>query len=107
MAQRVQVVLTDDLDQSPANQTVSFGLDGVEYEIDLSDANAAALRNALARYVASARKIGGRRRSASAAAHKSTSANEIRTWAQEQGMAVSARGRVSGELRAAFERAHR
>jgi len=60
MAQRVQVQMVDDLDGSEASQTVPFSLDGVTYEIDLSEENASALRDELARYVASARRIGGR-----------------------------------------------
>lgn len=62
MAQKVSIVLVDDLDQSAATQTVSFGLDGTSYEIDLSDENAAALREALAGYVGVARKVSGRSR---------------------------------------------
>ena len=62
MAQKVVVSLVDDLDSSEADETVEFGLDGATYEIDLSDANAAALRDRLADYVAHARRSGGRRR---------------------------------------------
>lgn len=112
MAQRVNIVLTDDLDGSDATQTITFGLDGAEYEIDLSDAHADDLRNALAQYVAAARKSSargsatrGRRRAASTPA-SGTSANDIRQWAQEQGMTVSSRGRVPAEVRAAYEAAH-
>ena len=56
MAQKVQVLLVDDLDGSEATETVSFGLDGVSYEIDLSSGNAGGLRNELAHYVDHARK---------------------------------------------------
>lgn len=110
MAQRVQIVLTDDLDQTEAAETVSFALDGATYEIDLSEANARGLREALATYVAAARKTGGsakkrpqppRRKSAGGA-----TANEIRAWAVEQGMNVSSRGRVSAEVREAYENSH-
>ena len=59
MAQKVNIVLVDDLDGSEASQTVSFGLDGTTYEIDLGDKNAAALREALAGYIGHARKVGG------------------------------------------------
>ena len=60
MAQKVHIVLEDDLDGSDASQTVSFGLDGATYEIDLNDKNAAALRDALAKYVGHGRKVGDR-----------------------------------------------
>ena len=113
MAQRVNVVLVDDIDESEAAETVSFGLDGVQYEIDLSEANADALREALAPYVGHARRSagrGGRRRSSSAARSSrrsaAGSAAEIRAWARENGWNVPDRGRVSAEVRAAYEAAH-
>ncbi len=62
MAQQTIVTLVDDLDGSQADQTVEFGLDGVSYEIDLSEPNAAKLRDALAGFVSHARRTGGRRR---------------------------------------------
>ena len=63
MAQRVNVVLVDDIDGNDAEETVSFALDGVDYEIDLSDKHAGELRNALSLYVGHARRTGGRRKS--------------------------------------------
>ena len=62
MAQRVQIILEDDYDGGVAEETVSFGLDGAEYEIDLSAKNAANLRDALAPWLGHARKTGGRRK---------------------------------------------
>lgn len=108
MAQRVEIVLTDDLDQSKADSTVTFAYAGATYEIDLSNANRAALEEALAPYIGAARKVSAGRRSSVAKrkAASGASANEIRTWAQAQGMEVSARGRVSSEVREAFENAH-
>ncbi len=108
MAQRVQIVLTDDLDQTQASETVTFSLDGASYEIDLSEANARSLREALAPFIAASRRTAGgkrrptaRRKSASGA-----TANEIRAWAIDQGMSVSSRGRVSAEVREAYENSH-
>ena len=112
MAQKVNIVLVDDIDGSEATETVSFGLDGTSYEIDLNDANAAALRDALATYVGHARKVGsarrGRRTSAAAAAAAAggPSAREIRDWARSNGYDVPDRGRVSAEVREAFDAAH-
>lgn len=106
MAQRVNIVLTDDLDGSDAAETVSFALDGNTYEIDLSGANAAKLRDAVRPFVAAARKTGGRAKSAKGRAAASSNATDIRAWAQAQGLAVSARGRVPAEIRAAYEAAH-
>lgn len=111
MAQKVNIVLVDDIDGSEAAETVSFGLDGTTYEIDLNDANAAKLRDALSTYVGHGRKVGaaprraGRRTSAAAAAG-GPSAKEIREWARENGHDVPDRGRVSAEVREAYDKAH-
>ena len=109
MAQRVQVILEDDYDGGEADETVSFGLDGAEYEIDLSSGNATELRNALAPWLAHARKVGGRKRSRAArpaVAESAGSTSDIRAWALENGMEVSSRGRISSEVRQAYEQAH-
>jgi hypothetical protein len=109
MAQKVQVILTDDLDGGDADESVQFALDGVSYEIDLSEANADALREALAPYLEAGRRVGGRasRRSAAARpAGERTDLSDLRAWARENGYQVSDRGRVSGEVRAAYEAAH-
>ena len=108
MAQRVNVVLVDDLDGSDAVETVSFALDGVGYDIDLSNKHAGDLRKALSLYVGHARRTGGRRRSGkrSASANGGTSAAEIRAWARDNGWDVPERGRVAAEVREAFDAAH-
>ncbi|SDR76927.1 Lsr2 protein [Friedmanniella luteola] len=113
MAQRVQIILEDDYDGGEADETVSFALDGAEYEIDLSSENAQKLRDEFAAWIGHARKTGGRRRrvtnGASAKAADSDGAgstSEIRAWAQANGHDVSSRGRVSSEVREAYERAH-
>ncbi|WP_375425930.1 Lsr2 family protein [uncultured Friedmanniella sp.] len=110
MAQRVQIILEDDYDGGTADESVSFALDGVEYEIDLSGGNAAKLRDELAPWIGHARKTGGRRRRAApAGAAKpagSSSTSEIRSWALGNGYEVSSRGRVSAEVRDAYEQAH-
>ena len=111
MAQRVQIILEDDYDGSQADETVSFALDGAEYEIDLSSANATELRGALAPWLAHARKTGGRKRTrpagrAASSESSSGSTSEIRAWAVENGMEVSSRGRISSEVRQAYEQAH-
>jgi Lsr2 len=105
MAQRVQIILEDDYDGGTADETVSFALDGAEYEIDLSSKNAAGLRDALAPWLSHARKTGGRRKRTSKASG-SSSTSDIRAWAQGQGLEVSSRGRVSADVREAYEKAH-
>lgn len=112
MAQRVNVVLVDDLDGGDAAETVSFALDGVDYEIDLSEQHAGELRNALSLYIGHGRRTGGRRRrSSTGGAAKSSgsggpSASEIRAWARENGWEVPERGRVAAEVREAYAAAH-
>ena len=115
MAQRVNVVLVDDLDGDDAAETVTFGLDGVDYEIDLNENNAEALRNALARYVDAGRRAGGGKRPGgrarkgrrvAAGGATGPSAAEIRQWARENGWDVPERGRVSADVREAYTAAH-
>ena len=112
MAQRVNVVLVDDLDGSDAVETVSFALDGVDYEIDLSEQHAGELRNALALYIGHGRRTGGRRRKSSGGSAKSPAAaggpspSEIRAWARENGWDVPERGRVAADVREAYAAAH-
>lgn len=109
--------MTDDIDGGEATETVAFGLDGTSYEIDLSKGNAGKLRDTLSDYVGHARKAGRggatARRGGAAAPRRSNGAagagnrtGEIRAWAREQGMKVNERGRLSGEVVAAYETAH-
>ena len=105
MAQRVQIILEDDYDGGTADETVSFALDGAEYEIDLSSKNATGLRDALAPWVSHARKIGGRRKRAT----RSTGLGQHQRHpglGTRHGHDVSSRGRVSAEVRDAYEKAH-
>ncbi len=106
MAQKVNIILVDDLDGSEAVETVSFGLDGTSYEIDLNKKNAAALRDALGGYLGHARKVAGTRgRRGAAKTSVGPSAREIRDWARSNGMAVPDRGRIPADVREAFDSA--
>lgn len=110
MAQRVQVLLVDDLDGGEADETVSFALDGVNYEIDLSETNAESMRESLAEWVSNARRVSGRAsrtrggRSRQAAASK-IDLSAVRAWARDNGYQVSDRGRVSADILAAYDAA--
>ena len=108
MAQRVNIILVDDIDGSDATETVTFGLDGTTYEIDLNDANAAALREALSGYVGHARKVSGGRRGRRTSSSSGTSSNTraVRDWARENGYEVSDRGRISADIQQAYDAAH-
>lgn len=113
MAQKVNIVLIDDIDGSPADETVVFGLDGTTYEIDLSDANAAQLRDALAGYVGHARKVTASRRGGSTARRSSGGSSSsgvdtkaVREWARANGHEVSERGRVPASVIEAYQAAN-
>jgi hypothetical protein len=110
MAQKVQVILVDDIDGGEAEESVSFAIDGVNYEIDLSEGNATALREALAPWVGHARRVGGRsaggRRGSRGRAAAKADLGDVRAWARENGFTVSDRGRVSSEVMSAYEAAH-
>jgi hypothetical protein len=106
MAQKVQVLLVDDLDHGEADETVSFSLDGVAYEIDLSSGNADKLRDSLQPFVTVARKASaGRRRRSRAASSRERSA-DIRAWAKAHGIKVNERGRIPQQVVEQYEAAH-
>jgi len=104
MAQKVQVVLVDDLDGGSASETVTFALDGVSYEIDLSEKNAASLRSDLASWIAAGRRVSGRK--TVSRGRGSSDAAKIREWARTHGHDVPERGRVSASIREAYAAAH-
>ena len=114
MARKVQVILSDDLDENlPADETVSFSLDGTNYEIDLAEKNAKELREAFARYISAARKVGRGTRVSGGGRTRSTGgrmdreqAGAIRDWARKNGHAVSDRGRIPASVVEAYEADH-
>jgi hypothetical protein len=105
LAQRIQTLYVDDIDGSEADGTVRFGLDGAGYEIDLSEAHSEELHNALAPYIAHARRTTtrgparGRRNASAADPHK------VREWARQQGIQVKERGRVPAEIAEKYHQA--
>jgi Lsr2 len=113
MAKRVHVVLEDDLDGGPAEETVSFAIDGQSYEIDLNSDNAASLRDSVARYIGHARKIGGGSagrarpgRGRGPARVDREQIGAIRDWARRNGHQVSDRGRIAAPVVDAYNKAH-
>lgn len=111
MAKQTTVTLVDDLDGSEAEEQVEFAVDGRSYEIDLSAANGARLRDALGPFISAARRTGGRRSSAGngAVARPSTDREQnqaIREWAQGQGMKISERGRIPSNVLEAYHQSH-
>ena len=110
MAQKIQTLFIDDLDGSAAEGTVRFGLDGAEYEIDLNAGHAKELRDALARYVDAARRVGGSARKPARGTRRGSAGGldttEVREWARAQGIEVKDRGRVPADLVVKFRAAN-
>lgn len=101
MARKTKVALIDDIDGSEATTTIGFALDGVSYEIDLNDENAAKLRDGFVQWIEHGRRTGGRARPG-AAVSRNPETKRIREWARENGLEVSDRGRISAEVRQAY-----
>ncbi|HEY6810673.1 MAG TPA: Lsr2 family protein [Propionibacteriaceae bacterium] len=92
MATRILTTLQDDIDGSAAVETIRFALDGVEWEIDLSERNANRLRNSLSEFIAHGRKVAGKRRAPASSSHVDTKA--VRKWAHANGIELNNRGRI-------------
>ena len=107
MARVTEVRLVDDIDGGEADETVAFDLEGKNYQIDLSTTHAAQLREALAPYVAAARRAGsspgGRRTTATRPSTDRQETAKIREWAAANGFQVSTRGRIAANVREAYE----
>ena len=115
MAQKVHVHLVDDLNGEEAHETVRFGLDGTNYEIDLTGDNAHRLRSTLSEYVDKARKANSGRKSqggqkststASGSGRSKEETQAIRQWAQDNGHNPSSRGRITQSIIDAYNQAH-
>jgi hypothetical protein len=118
MAQRIQVNLVDDLNGKEAQETVRFGIDGTNYEIDLTTENAETLRSALSEYVEKGRKAktgrrglgqnsqGGQSYSSAPSKSKREETQKIRQWAQDNGHNPSSRGRITQSIIDAYNQAH-
>jgi hypothetical protein len=97
MSSKVLVLLEDDLDGSKASETVTFGIDGTQYEIDLNEQNAQKLRGDLDGYISKARKVGGRRSGRrSTDGRGNVDLRAVRAWASSNGIELATRGRIPG-----------
>lgn len=101
--QKIQVLMLDDITEQPATETVRFSLDGTDYEIDLSEENAEALRKALTVYTEHGRKM-ARRSSPSRTAAKGGKTAEVREWAKRHGHHVNDRGRIPEEVMKEYQK---
>jgi hypothetical protein len=113
MAQKVKIILVDDLDGGSADETVRFGIDGASYEIDLSNENASKLRDSLKEYVSAARKSSSRgqqqpraRATAGGGSSRNSESAKIRQWARDNGYSVNSRGRIQAEIQEAYRKAN-
>jgi hypothetical protein len=105
--QRVEVRLEDDLTGGPADETVKFGLDGLDYEVDLSTRHAAEFRRLLAPFVDRARRVRPQRsRTRARTAASRERSREIRAWAEQQGFSVAEHGRLPGNIIHEYDIAH-
>jgi Lsr2 len=109
MAQKIQTLYIDDLDGGEAEGTVSFGLDGTDYQIDLSVAHAKALRKAAEKYIKAGRKVSSSARRSGRTTGRGQAGgpnpSEVREWAKSQGVKVSDRGRIPTDLIVKFKAA--
>lgn len=114
MARRIVHQLVDDIDgtllEVGEGETVHFALNGVAYEIDLTNSHAEELRDALAPYIDAGRRAAGSTTSRPSAprrrAARSSETVEIREWAKKQGLKVSERGRIAADVLEAYHAAH-
>jgi hypothetical protein len=112
VAQKIQVVLECDVcgDEKPATETITFGLDGTNYEIDVCGEHGGQLRSNLATFVGAGRRMsggGGRRGRRSSGGGDRKQTQVIRAWAKDKGLKVSERGRISADIVQQYESAHR
>jgi hypothetical protein len=97
MATKVLTTLQDDIDGSAAVETIRFAINGVEWEIYLSDRNANRLRNSLSDFIAHGRKVGGKRER-NATSSREFEPKDVRQWAEANGIEVNSRGRIPAEI---------
>jgi Lsr2 len=98
MARKTTVMLQDDLDGSTGTTTIRFGFQGVEYEIDLNDENAAEMTHWLENYISHGRRVGGSKRSPKNGYASKADPKLVREWAAAQGIEISARGRIPSDI---------
>jgi hypothetical protein len=107
VAQKIQTLFIDDIDGGAAEGTIRFGLDGTEYEIDLSSKHSDELHTTLRKYVEHARKVGGTARRVPRGRRPggAIDSTKVREWAKAEGYDIKDRGRVPAELVAKYQEA--
>ncbi|MDR0837240.1 MAG: Lsr2 family protein [Propionibacteriaceae bacterium] len=105
MAKRVTTVLLDDIDGTPADESIVFALDGVTYQIDLNSIHAAELREAIRPYIKAGVKLSGRKSTSAAKSAPHTDRAVVRAWGNQNGYALGQRGRIPVDVLEAYQRA--
>lgn len=96
MVKRTKLIVSDDIDGSPAHETINFALNGEEFEIDLTREHAAELEAMFGVWIARARHIKGTRR------HESVvpgTPRAMREWANSRGIHCPAKGRIPATVK--------
>ncbi|MCX2746868.1 Lsr2 family protein [Arthrobacter sp. MI7-26] len=106
MATKTYIRLVDDIDGTDANETISFAIDGAEYEIDLNEAHSNELREAVSKFTAAARKVGRVKTPPRRSAAATTDTKAIRAWANETGIPINSRGRIQADVIERYQTAH-
>ena len=106
MSTKTIIEYTDDLDGSRGAETITFSLDGTDYEIDLKGVNAKRFRRAVKPFAEHARPVRPVRQTAARRTTRSRDrSSEVRTWARDNGYTVGKMGRLPAEVIEAFEAA--
>ncbi len=115
MARKVVVELVDDIDGTvfgEDGESITFSVNGVDYEIDLKGKHASKFHKQIGFFIEHATRVGGRKRRsdrfvvADAPVRRRGNSKEIRAWAVEQGYEISSRGRIPADIEQAFQDAH-
>ncbi len=106
MVKHVVETVLDDIDGSKNAATYTFGLNGEEWSIDLSDKNAKKLSSAMEPFIAAGKKVGGRKKARGNSKGTRKDLADVRGWGQANGYSVSERGRVPAALLNAYDAAH-
>jgi hypothetical protein len=110
MARSYVAVIKDDLTGEVIEEgravTIEFAVNGKAYTIDLGPENAAGFHDALAKFIAAATKVGGPVRTRRSGSRGTQDLAAIRAWATDHGYSVAARGRISSDIKEAYEKAH-
>jgi hypothetical protein len=109
MAKTTITSVTDDIDGTPDAQTVTFGLQGIAYSIDLAQKNLDKLTKALTPFIDNATRQRGaalpvaeRKGRANAKAERPYEISDLREWAGKNKIKLPQRGRIPAAVVAQY-----